>query len=243
MGDYYVSDSASVGRGCRFGRNVVVEDGARLGDGVELGHGAVVLGGVSLGDGVVVGPCAVLGKQPLSGASSVRAAGTGGPLVIGAGSVVGASAVLHAGTVFEENCYLGDLAAVREACRFGRGALVGRLAAVEEECSIGAGSRLMTGAYVTGGTIIEEDVFFGPYAVTTNDRYMSMWKNKTYEGPVLKRGAAVGAGARLLAGVTVGERAVVGMGAVVITDVPAGRIFVGVPARDAGEARGLNDAG
>jgi len=242
MGEYHVSESAEVGRGCTFGRNVVVEEGASLGDGVVLGHGAVVLGGVSLGDGVEVGPCAVLGRQPKGGSSSVRTAGPGGPLLIGAGGTVGASAVIHAGTVFEEECYVGDLAAVREGCVFRRGALVGRLAAVEEECSVGERSRVMTGAYLTGGTVLADGVFIGPYVVTTNDRYMSMWKDKKYSAPVIGSGAAVGAGARLLAGITVGERAVVGMGAVVITDVPPGRIFAGVPARDVGEARSVEDA-
>lgn len=235
--DSFVSDNAQIGSGCRFGRNTVVEAGARLGDGVILGHGAVILKDTWLGDGVEVGPCSVLGKAPRSAPSSVRKAGRGGALKIGGGSIIGASTVIHNGTEFEEDCYVGDLAAVREDCRLETGVLLGRLASTESDVRVGRGARILTGAYLTGSTIIEEYVFIGPNVTTTNDRYMSMWKDKTYAGPTVRTRAAIGAGASLLSGITVGEWAVVGMGAVVVTDVPPRRIFVGIPARDAGEAR------
>ncbi|MBU1669851.1 MAG: N-acetyltransferase [Actinobacteria bacterium] len=223
-----------MGRGCVFGHGVVVEAGARLGDGVTLGHGAVVLGDAHLGEGVTVGPGSVLGKRPRAAASSTRGAGPGGPLLIGEGSVIGAGTVLHSGSHFEPECFVGDLAAIREGCEFGRAALVGRMVAVESDVVVGARARIQTAAYITDLTVIDDEVFIGPRVVTTNDRYMSMWTSKTYLGPILRHGAAIGAGACLLSGVTVGEKAVVGMGAVVVTDVPAGRIYVGVPARDAG---------
>lgn len=239
MPERYVSDSADVGAGCRFGYNVVVEGGAHVGNGVILGHGAVVLPDAWLEDGVEAGPYSVLGKPPRGSGTSATRPGPGGRLFLGAGTVVGASAVLHSGTSFEERCYIGDLAAVREGCGFGRESVVGRLVQVENDAAIGARVRLQTGCYVSGWSTVEDDVFVGPGARTTNDRYMSMWKEKAYQGPVVRRGAAIGAGACLLAGVTIGEYAVVGMGAVVVTDVPPRRIFVGVPARDAGEVRGV----
>jgi UDP-2-acetamido-3-amino-2,3-dideoxy-glucuronate N-acetyltransferase len=80
-------------------------------------------------------------------------------------------------------------------------------------------------------------VFIGPKVITTNDRYPTLKKEKIHRGPTVKRAAEIGAGACLLAGITVGELALVGMGAVVVTDVPDGRLYIGVPARDAGEAR------
>ena len=236
-GAAFVSDEASVGRNCLFGHGVVVEAGARIGDGVVLGHHVVVLGSTSLGEGVEVGPSAVLGKEPRSAPSSARGSGRGGVLTVGAGSTIGASAVLHNGTEFEENCYVGDLAAVREGCHFSEGALIGRHACVEEDVRVGRRSRIMTGAYITGGTTVGEGVFVGPMVTTTNDRYMNMWKDKSYAGPTIGSNAAIGAGAALLSGITVGEWAVIGMGAVVLTDVGPRRIFVGVPARDAGEIR------
>jgi UDP-2-acetamido-3-amino-2,3-dideoxy-glucuronate N-acetyltransferase len=216
---------------------VVVEDGAHLGDGVILGHGAVILKDAWLEEGVEVGHNSVLGKPPRAGASSRSEPAPGGPLRIGAGSVIGAGAVIHSGNTFGEDCYIGDCAAIREACTFGAGAIVGRLASVEQETTIGARVRIMTGAYITGHCLIEDDAFIAPCVVTSNDRYMNMWKDKVYVGAIIRRAAAIGAGASILAGVTIGEEAVVGLGAVVIEDVPARRIYVGAPARDVGEVR------
>ena len=232
-----IPPGADIGEGCDFGHNVVIEEGAHIGNGVILGHNAVILRAAWLGDGVQIGHSSVIGKPPRSGACSRRKAGRGGALRIGAGSVVGAGAVLHSASTFAEECYVGDSAAVREGSTFGRGSIVGRLASVEEEVVVGARVRIMTGAYITGQCLIEDDVFIAPCVVTSNDRYMSMWEDKVYEGATIRRAAAIGAGASILAGVTIGEEAVVGLGAVVIEDVPSGRIFVGSPARDVGKVR------
>lgn len=228
-----------MGSGCRFGYGAVVEEGARIGDGVVLGHGAVVLADARLEDGVEVGPYTVLGKPPRGSATSARQAGPGGQLLVGAGTIIGVSAVIHSGNTFGEGCYIGDMAAVREGCTFGQGTVIGRLVQVEYDSTIGEKVRLQTASHVTGNCLLEDEVFFGPGVITTNDRNMSMAVEKAHVGPVIRRGAAIGGGACILAGVTVGEQAVVGMGAAVITDVPAGRVFVGVPARDAGPVRGL----
>lgn len=237
MSEYYVSEKAAIGGNCRFGRNVVVEDGAGIGDNVILGHGTVVHEGTLIAGGVEVGVNTVLGKQLRRGVASRKRTLAEGPLEVGAGTYIGSSAVIHKGTVLKENCYVGDLAALREGCTVGPGAIIGRLVAVEENVVVGEKTRVLTGAYITGETTLADDVFIGPEVVTTNDRYMSMWKEKEYRAPTVLSHAAVGAGASILAGVTIGEWAVVGMGAVVVEDVPAGRIFVGVPARDIGESR------
>jgi acetyltransferase-like isoleucine patch superfamily enzyme len=232
-----ISPGASVGSGCVFGHGSVVEENAVIGDGVVLGHGAVVLKGTHIGERVQVGPMSVLGKRPRAAASSTREVSFKGPLVIGAGSSIGACAVVYAGTTLGEDCFVGDLAGVRETCSFAEGVLLGRAVMVEADVVIGARTRVQTGAYITGDVVLEDDVFIGPKVITTNDRYPTLKKEKIHRGPTVKRAAEIGAGACLLAGITVGELALVGMGAVVVTDVPDGRLYIGVPARDAGEAR------
>lgn len=157
--------------------------------------------------------------------------------MIGAGSYMGASVVMLSGSELADDCFVGDLAAIREGCQLGEKVLIGRAVMVESRVRIGPSTRVQTGAYITDETEIEDAAFIGPGVLTTNDRYMSMWTEKTYRGPRIGRMAAIGAGAQLLAGITVGDKAVIGMGAVVIADVPPGRIFVGVPARDVGEVR------
>jgi acetyltransferase-like isoleucine patch superfamily enzyme len=79
--------------------------------------------------------------------------------------------------------------------------------------------------------VVEDEVFLGPHATFTNDRFPRSRQDWTCEGIVIKRGATVGAGAVVLPGTTIGERAMVGAGAVVTEDVAADTVVVGNPAR------------
>jgi len=232
-----IGKNAIVGSGCDIGLNAIVEDGAILGEHVRVGYGTVVLSGTRISDGVEVGPGTLLGRRPRAASSSTREVGPVGALVVGPNSVIGAHCIIYSGNEFGHDCYVGDQAWIRENCLFAAEVLIGQTVSVEADVRVGARARIMTGAYITCETSIEEDVFLGPKVITTNERYLNMQENPSFKGPIIRAGAAIGAGACLLSGITVGRGAVVGMGAVVLEDVPDSRIFVGVPARDAGEVR------
>jgi acetyltransferase-like isoleucine patch superfamily enzyme len=92
--------------------------------------------------------------------------------------------------------------------------------------------RVQTNVYLTAFTRAEDDVFIGPGAVTSNDDTMARHpRGAALEGPTLRRACRIGAGAVLAPGVQVGEEAFVAAGAVVIGDVPARAVVMGVPAR------------
>ena len=97
---------------------------------------------------------------------------------------------------------------------------------------------IKSGVYLWEGMVVEDDVFLGPQATFTNDRYPRSRAEWTCEGIVIRRGASVGAGAVVLPGVTIGERAMVGAGAVVTKDVEPGAVVVGNPARVVSRLRG-----
>jgi acetyltransferase-like isoleucine patch superfamily enzyme len=84
---------------------------------------------------------------------------------------------------------------------------------------------------VTGGAEVEDDVFIGPGVITTNDHTMGRHEPGELEGPVLRRGCRVGAGAVLVPGVEVGEEAFIAAGAVVTRDVADRAVVMGVPGR------------
>jgi UDP-2-acetamido-3-amino-2,3-dideoxy-glucuronate N-acetyltransferase len=90
---------------------------------------------------------------------------------------------------------------------------------------------IKSGVSLREGMVVEDDVFLGPQATFTNDRFPRSRQPWTREGIVIKRGATVGAGAVVLPGITIGERAMVGAGAVVIKDVAPDTVVVGNPAR------------
>jgi acetyltransferase-like isoleucine patch superfamily enzyme len=83
-------------------------------------------------------------------------------------------------------------------------------------------------------TVIEDDAFLAPGVTIANDRHPIC--RDCMKGPTIKRGARVGINATLLPEVVIGEDALVGAGAVVTHDVPAGSVVVGNPARVIGRA-------
>nr|WP_234026412.1 acyltransferase [Qipengyuania thermophila] len=89
-----------------------------------------------------------------------------------------------------------------------------------------------SGVQLWDGITLEDDVFVGPNATFTNDlRPRSKAYPERFARTVVKRGASIGANATILPGITIGERAMVGAGAVVTRSVPAFATVVGNPAR------------
>lgn len=102
---------------------------------------------------------------------------------------------------------------------------------IEGDVIVGDRVTIKSGVYLWDGLRVEDDVFLGPQATFTNDRFPR--SKQHFECPIttICRGASIGAGAIILPGVKVGERAMVGAGAVVTKDVPAFAVVVGNPAR------------
>lgn len=102
---------------------------------------------------------------------------------------------------------------------------------IENDVVIGNNVTVKCGVYVWDGVTIEDNVMIGPAAVFTNDRYHRS-KNTEYklEKTLLKKGCSIGANATIIAGVTIGEHALVGAGAVVTKSVPDFGLVYGNPA-------------
>jgi len=103
---------------------------------------------------------------------------------------------------------------------------------IENDVVMGDRVTVKCGVQLWDGLIIEDDVFIGPNATFTNDLFP---RSKVYPDKfaktILRQGASIGANATILAGVTIGRKAMVGAGAVVTRDVPPNAVVVGNPAR------------
>ena len=110
----------------------------------------------------------------------------------------------------------------------GDGTKVGSLAHIDYGVKIGKNCKIEGMAYIPPLTVIDDDVFIGPGVIFTNDPYPMSPK---MVGVHVESGAIVCAGAMLKAGITVGSKAVVGLGAVVTKDVPPETVVYGNPAR------------
>jgi acetyltransferase-like isoleucine patch superfamily enzyme len=106
---------------------------------------------------------------------------------------------------------------------------------IENDVIIGDRVTVKSGVQLWDGVRLEDDVFVGPNATFTNDKFP---RSKRYPESVIqtivKQGASIGANASILAGVTIGQKAMVGTGAIVTHSVPPNAIVVGNPAKIVG---------
>ena len=204
----------------------------RIGDGALFGAHVVVHDGTVIGDGCVIEHGAVLGKVPRLARTSTAPRETPPPLRLGPRVTVCAGALLYAGTTIGAEAIVGDQAQVRERTTIGERTVIGRAAGIDNDVRIGARVKVQSQVYVTAYSTVEDDVFLGPGASTTNDDTMSRHgPEHALRGATIRRAARVGGSAVLVPGVEVGEEAFVAAGAVVTRDVPPRAFVMGVPAR------------
>jgi len=216
------------------GQNVVIEKGARIGQNCVIGHNVVIHSGVVIGNNVTVGDNTVLGKVPYkSKISATTTEKTLPPLVIEDNCVIGAGCILYMGAHLCSDCFVGDLASIREDVEIGEKTVVGRGVSIENKCTIGKRVKIETEAYITAFSTIEDYCFIAPEVTFSNDNFLGRTEDrkKYFKGPTLKKGARIGANATILPGITVGEDTVVGAGSVVTHDLEPRKVYVGVPAQ------------
>lgn len=159
------------------------------------------------------------------------------------------SARIHASADLEPDVTVGPgttiwhRAQIRVGACIGAECVIGRDVFIDEGVQLGDRVKVQNGALVYHGVSVEDGVFIGPGAILTNDRYpraitstgdLSRGDDWTVSPILVKRGASVGAGAIVVAGVDVGSFALVGAGAVVTRPVADYSLVVGNPARRIG---------
>jgi acetyltransferase-like isoleucine patch superfamily enzyme/dTDP-4-dehydrorhamnose 3,5-epimerase-like enzyme len=106
---------------------------------------------------------------------------------------------------------------------------------LENDVRLGDRVTIKCGVQVWDGITLEDDVFVGPNATFSNDPFPRSGQHpERYARTLVRRGASIGANATILPGLTIGEKAMVGAGAVVTSDVPPMAIVAGNPARIVG---------
>ncbi len=131
-------------------------------------------------------------------------------------------------------------------CAIGAETKIGAFVEIQKNAAVGARCKISSHTFVCEGVTIEDEVFVGHGVMFTNDLFPSAVNDDgtlqteadwSVVATRVKRRASIGSNATIMAGVTVGEFALVGAGAVVTTDVSDFAIVAGVPARVVGDVR------
>jgi acetyltransferase-like isoleucine patch superfamily enzyme len=150
---------------------------------------------------------------------------------------------IHPTAIVEDGARIGDGTRiwhhvhVRSGARIGERCVLGKSVFVDSGAVVGSGCKIQNFVSIYRGVTLEDDVFVGPSAVFTNDRYPRA-SGESWELLLtrVRRGASIGANATILPGLTIGEWALVGAGAVVTRDVEPHGLVAGNPAKAVGWA-------
>jgi len=145
-------------------------------------------------------------------------------------AIVDKGAKIGAGSRVWHFVHVCQQAVIGNNCSLGQNVFVGN------KVVIGNNVKIQNNVSVYDDVMIEDDVFCGPSMVFTNvyNPRSSIERKNEYRPTLVKKGATLGANCTIVCGVTIGESAFIGAGALIREDVPAFALMVGVPARQIG---------
>lgn len=149
---------------------------------------------------------------------------------------------IHDSAIVDEGAHIGEgsrvwhFVHVCSGAKIGKGVSLGQNVFVGNKVTIGDRCKIQNNVSVYDNVHLEDGVFCGPSMVFTNvyNPRSLIERKDQFLDTIVKKGATLGANCTIVCGITIGEYAFVGAGAVINKDVPAYALMVGVPARQIG---------
>jgi len=149
---------------------------------------------------------------------------------------------VHESSIVDGDVTIGDQTKIWHFCHILSHTVIGKNCSFGQNCvvggnvTIGNGVKVQNNVSIYEGVEIEDDVFLGPSMVFTNviNPRAFIQRKDEFKKTLLKKGCSIGANATIVCGVTIGEYALIGSGAVVNRDVKPFALMVGVPAKQIG---------
>ena len=145
-------------------------------------------------------------------------------------AIVDSGALIGEGSKIWHWSHICSGAVIGESCSLGQNVFVGN------KVLIGNNVKIQNNVSIYDEVVLEDDVFCGPSMVFTNvyNPRSAVSRKNEYRNTIVKRGATLGANSTIVCGITIGEHAFIGAGAVVNKNIPAFALMVGVPAKQIG---------
>lgn len=179
----------------------------------------------------MIHPSAIIDFQPISHESFARKVTTQPSAVLRDRVVVGPQAIIYAGCTIDDDTVICPQVHIREGAKIGKRCIIGVGVRIGFDVIIGDDCQIMDDTHISGGTKIGNNCFISVQVLMVNDDKPRgyIWKGVT---PVtIGNNVVIGAGARLRPGISVGDYATIGMGAIVTKDVETGVTVKGFPAK------------
>jgi acetyltransferase-like isoleucine patch superfamily enzyme len=130
-------------------------------------------------------------------------------------------------------------------CKVGSHTRIGAFVEIQKNAEVGSRCKISSHTFICEGVTVEDDVFIGHGVMFINDKYPQATSDGRLQTEadwaviptVVRKSASIGSNATIMCGITIGEKALVGAGAVVTKDVPDYAIVAGNPARIVGDVR------
>ena len=146
------------------------------------------------------------------------------------------SAIIDPGASIGNGTRVWHFVHIMPTAVIGENCILGQNVYVDNNVRIGNGVKIQNNVSVYNGVTLEDEVFIGPSVVFTNviDPRAFIERKNEFKPTLVKKGASIGANATILCGLTIGEYALIGAGAVLTRDVPDFALMMGNPATQKG---------
>jgi acetyltransferase-like isoleucine patch superfamily enzyme len=199
----------------------IISPKARIGANVTIGNFCTVHDNVVIQDNCTIEDYCTIGHpSPLA---------EGNPLVVGENAWIRSYSLLYEGSTFGPGLRTGHRVTVREKTTAGTNLQIGTLCDIQGHCEIGDYVRMHSNVHIGQMSKIHDFVWIFPYTVLTNDPHPP--SDGYLAGPEVFDYAVIATMTCILPGVRVGEHALVGAHSLVLKDVEAHTVVLGVPAK------------
>jgi acetyltransferase-like isoleucine patch superfamily enzyme len=221
----------------KFNNSVQISKNAKIGFNVKIGNGVIIYDNVEIGNNSFIGPFCKIGEPTISyyknpDNHSFKRTG------IGRNSILRSNSIIYEGVTVGDFFQTGHNCIIREDSIIGHHTSFGNFSELPGQSQLGNYVRIHSKVMLSEQNIIEDYVWIFPSVVITNTKYPPVSEILVTH---IKEYALIFASAIILPGITIGENAIIGAGALVTKNVPKERLIIGNPGRDIKSVREIKD--